>query len=181
MHRARELFRFCEREGFDWVQFIPQMDFLSHATASPGTYAISSVDYADFWRTSFDLWRNDGHPNMSMSYFDNLLLTYAQRPPEVCSMLRECPRHLVLDPGGTVFPRDFFLDASWALDNIRDHALMEAFHSDAYRRYHAMKAELSETCRQCQWLPADAYRGQHRGTGSGLLLFDGSAVSVLCG
>lgn len=55
VQRAQELSRFYEREGVNCVQFMPQMYFVSHATAWPGTYAISAVDYAEFLGASFDL------------------------------------------------------------------------------------------------------------------------------
>lgn len=68
-------------------------------------------------------------------------------------MQSECPHHLVLDPGGDVFPCDFFLDGSWVLDNIRDQALTDTFRSGAYHRFHALKPDLSQACRLGRWLP----------------------------
>lgn len=152
VHRAAELFGFYESEDFRWVQFIPQMAFMSQSTTAPGTYAITPADYAQFLCTSFDRWYNNGAPRISIRDFDNILLTYAHRPSEMCTMRKECPRNLVLESSGDIFPCDFFLDAPWKLGNVLEDPLVGAFRSPVYHRFQEMKPQLPQACRRCRWI-----------------------------
>jgi len=152
VHRGTELLDFYRSQGFGWVQFIPQMGFQSQRPESPGQFAITAAEYGQFLCETFDVWYRDGHPDMSIRYFDNVLQTYVGLSPDICTMQAKCPPHLVVESSGDLYPCDFFLDEDWRLGNIRDMALADAFETETYVKFAAMKPDLPEKCQACPWL-----------------------------
>ncbi len=147
-----ELLDFYRDQGFQWVQFIPQMAFQSQHPDRPGQFAITAEEYGQFLCDTFDVWYRDGHPDMSIRYFDNVLQTYVGVSPDLCTMKAKCPPHLVVESSGDLYPCDFFLDGEWKLGNIREMTLSDAFGTDTYARFASIKPDLPEKCRACPWL-----------------------------
>ncbi len=152
VHRARELMAFYRQEGFGWVQFIPQMQFTSQDVHTPGVFAITPEDYGQFLCEAFDLWYNGGHPDLSIRYFDNVVQTYVNQVPDLCTMQSHCPQFLVLESNGDIYVCDFYLDPAWKAGNVMAMPLAEAFHTEAYHRFTRLKPSLPSACQTCPWL-----------------------------
>lgn len=152
VERGAELLDFYRSQGFGWVQFIPQMGFHSQNPDQPGAFAISPEAYGQFLCETFDVWYADGHPTLSIRYFDNVLQTYIGLTPDLCTIQGKCPPHLIVDSNGDLYPCDFFFDDTWRLGNIADMDLRDAFATTTYARFVAMKPDLPEKCRTCPWL-----------------------------
>ncbi|MBW4839254.1 MAG: radical SAM protein, partial [Paenibacillaceae bacterium] len=74
--QAKTLMAFYRENGFNFVQFIPCMDFRSQQVDQPGEYEITPQEYGDFLCEIFDEWYNDGNPEVSIRFFDNMLGVY---------------------------------------------------------------------------------------------------------
>lgn len=149
---GRELMKFYKEEGLRWIQFIPQMNFSAQDTQTPGTFAITPQEYGNFLCETFDEWYSSGTPELSIRYFDNVMQSYVSETPQICTMQQKCPRHLVLESNGDVFPCDFYLDSDWKLGNVQSMGLVNAFDSSTYHRFAALKPDLPKECRLCPWL-----------------------------
>ena len=152
VHRARDLMAFYRQEGFAWVQFIPQMRFASQDVHTPGAFAITPEDYGQFLCEAFDLWYNGGHPDLSVRYFDNVLQTYMNHVPDLCTVQSHCPQFLVIESNGDIYACDFYLDPAWKAGNVMAMPLAEAFHTEAYQRFARLKPSLPSACQTCPWL-----------------------------
>jgi uncharacterized protein len=152
VERGAELIKFYREAGFRWIQFIPQMAFYSQSSKAVGAYAITPAQYGQFLCETFDAWYGDGHPQMSIRYFDNVLQTYVGITPDICTMQKQCPPHLIVDSNGDLYPCDFFFDETWKLGNIQEVTLVEAVKTDRYAQFASMKPQLPAQCRTCPWL-----------------------------
>ncbi len=150
--RGGELMAFYREHGFRWIQFIPQMAFQSQTVEDPGIFAISPQAYGDFLCEVFDVWYRDGHPDTSIRFFDNVVQSYVGLQPDLCTMRKRCPAHLIVESNGDLYPCDFYIGDEWRIGNIADMALIDAFSTDVYQRFADMKPDLPGTCQRCQWL-----------------------------
>lgn len=149
--RAKELMEFYRKNSFNYVQFIPCMDFRSQQVDRPGTYEITPQDYGDFLCEVFDSWYNDGNPDISIRFFDNMLSVYLNREAELCVHRDACPTSLVLEQNGDAFPCDFFIHDKWKIGNVASDSIENILAHPNYARFHRMKPALPEKCRTCEW------------------------------
>lgn len=149
--KAKELMAFYRENGFDYVQFIPCMDFRSQQVDQPGVYEITPREYGDFLCKVFDEWYNDGNPEVSIRFFDNMLSVYLNREAELCVHRAACPTSLVLEQNGDAFPCDFFINEQWKVGNVGSDSIDSLLAHPNYERFHKMKPALPEKCRSCEW------------------------------
>jgi len=151
--KARELMEFYEAEGFGYVQYIPCMDFRSQQAGMPGTYDITPEEYGDFLCEAFDYWYNNGNPETSVRFFDNMLSVYVNREAELCVHRSSCPGTMILEQNGDAFPCDFYMHTDWKLGNVATNSIDEILDHPLYRKFLGMKPTLPEKCRICEWKP----------------------------
>ena len=149
--KAKELMTFYREQGLDYVQFIPCMDFRSQQVDRPGVYDITPGEYGDFLCEVFDEWYNDGDPQVSVRFFDNMLSVYTNREAELCIHRAACPTSLVLEQNGDAFPCDFFINEQWTVGNVANSSIADMLAHPNYARFHRMKPALPDKCRSCEW------------------------------
>ncbi len=149
---GRKVWNYYEKNGFDWLQFIPCLDALDGAS-SPWT--LSSARYGQFLKDIFDCWygaARRGRP-VSERSFDNWLGMLAGQCPESCGMSGVCSHQYVLEADGSVYPCDFYV-----LDGLRLGNLV----TDSFETIEAKRAQLGfveasrpvhPDCRGCRWYP----------------------------
>jgi len=108
VHKAKELMEFYQEENYSHVQFIPCMDFLSQDVEAEGKYLITPQEYGDFLCEAFDIWYNDGEPEISVRFFDNMLMVYLNHNAESCEQSETCLKTIVFEQNGDAYPCDFF-------------------------------------------------------------------------
>lgn len=150
--RVKELFRFYREQRFGYVQFIPCMEFHSKRVDQPGVYEITPQEYADFLCESFDCWYNDGAPDLSERFFDNMLSVYAHRDAELCIHRKSCSKTLILEQNGDAFPCDFYIHPDWKIGNVGTDRLTDILRHPLYDEFLKLKPRLPEACRNCPWL-----------------------------
>lgn len=148
---AKALMAFYRENGFNFVQFIPCMDFRSQQVDQPGEYEITPQEYGDFLCEAFDEWYNDGNPQVSVRFFDNMLNVYINREAELCVHRAACPTSLVLEQNGDAFPCDFFINEQWSVGNVANSSISDMLAHPNYKRFHQMKPALPDKCRSCEW------------------------------
>ncbi|MFA5352648.1 MAG: anaerobic sulfatase maturase [Thermodesulfovibrionales bacterium] len=145
-----ELYGFCRDNGLCFVQFIPTVEI-----DSGGFFLSSSVAadrYGDFLCSLFDLWFNNGRPQISIRLFDSLLIRMAYGSTDLCSFGSTCDRYLVVEANGDVYPCDFFVDHDWRLGNLIDASLWELEALPLRQKFSAQKSELPSACARCDWV-----------------------------
>lgn len=150
--KATILFDFYDKNDFNWLQFIPQMKFTSFLPSVKTKYDITPEQYYNFLSEFFKLWYKNKIGIMSVRFFDNILQSYLQQTPDICTMQERCPDHLVLDVNGDVYPCDLFHNKYWKIGNIKDMEIAEAIKTEKYRNFHKLKPNLPSKCKTCKWL-----------------------------
>lgn len=150
--KAKELMQFYKEQKFDYVQFIPCMDFHSQDIHTPGVYEITPKEYGQFLCEAFDIWYNDGQPTMSVRFFDNMLSVYMRREAELCVHRSACPKTLILEQNGDAYPCDFYIHPDMKLGNVGVDSLDAILDSPIYSEFAKMKPQLPDKCKSCQWL-----------------------------
>jgi len=150
-----EIYGFLKELGFDYMQFIPCVEF---DPEKPGTMlpcSVSPEKFGAFLCTLFDLWISDfkgGQPTTSIRFFDSLFHRYVGLLPPECTLLDECGNYVVVEHTGDVYACDFFVESEWHLGNIHRDRLEEMLNSEKQNIFGAMKKSLSAECAKCRWL-----------------------------
>jgi len=147
-----ELMAFYKEQKFEYIQFIPCMDFVSQESGMPGRFRITPEQYGEFLCRTFDLWYNDGEPEISIRMFENMLLSMLHRPAQLCVHSSCCPKMMVLETNGDAYPCDFFIDEEHKLGNIGQSDLDTLLASPVYDDFLQMKPRMNEVCNQCEFL-----------------------------
>lgn len=148
----RRIYRYFQRKGFRYQQYIPCLDPLD-AVRGNRQYSLTPQLYSRFLMTLFDLWfveRCAGQPAYNR-YFENLLGICMGRAPEACGMLGRCGIQYAVEADGSVYPCDFYMLDAYYLGNFQDHTLAEM---DARRQeigFLERSMEIHENCLRCPW------------------------------
>ncbi len=152
INKAKELMDFYEKENFSYVQFIPCMDFKAQEIDKSGTYLITPEQYGHFLCEAFDIWYNDGFPETSIRFFDNILNVYLHREAEECIHRKTCPKTLIIEQNGDTYPCDFFISDEYKLGNVGVDNVEDILNSPVYNDFLRMKPNLLQKCKRCDYL-----------------------------
>lgn len=150
--RAKELMAFYKQEGFTFVQFIPCMDFKAQDVDQPGKYLITPKQYGDFLCEAFDSWYNDGHPEISIRFFDNMLAVYLNQEAESCMHRETCPTTIVFEQNGDAYPCDFYIHDKYCLGNIGTDSLESIVNHEKMKLFLKKKPAIPDACKSCEFL-----------------------------
>lgn len=150
--KASELMAFYKEQGFHYVQFIPCMDFRAQETSKQPRYLITAQQYGQFLCDVFDVWYNDGSPEISIRFFDNMLSVYLNREAELCVHRSICPKTLVLEQNGDAYPCDFYISDEHKLGNVGVDKLEDILGSYVYKQFLEKKPILPSKCVSCEFL-----------------------------
>ncbi|MHA0857754.1 anaerobic sulfatase maturase [Paenibacillus sp. CMAA1364] len=173
-----ELMAFYKEQKFQYIQFIPCMDFVSQQSGMAGKFRITPEQYGRFLCRTFDLWYNEGYPEIPVRIFENMLLVLMHRPSEACVHSVSCPKMMVLETNGDAYPCDFFIDDEHKLGNIGDTDLETLLDSPVYDEFLQLKPNMNETCRTCEFI-SFCHGGCPRNR-NWLDVFDRSEVDYFC-
>ncbi|WP_340010440.1 anaerobic sulfatase maturase [Paenibacillus sp. FSL H7-0690] len=147
-----ELMAFYLEHTFPNIQFIPCMDFVSQKSDVAGRFRITPEQYGVFLCRTFDLWYNEGYPELPIRIFENMLLVFMHREAELCVHNSCCPKMMVLETNGDAYPCDFFIDEEHRLGNIGQTDLEALLTSPLYDDFLLMKPNMNESCNKCEYL-----------------------------
>ncbi len=149
--KARELAGFFRREGLDYLQFMPAMDFQSTEPAKPPAYLVSAPQYGEFLKALFYEWYGDGLPTTSIRVFDNFLQSVLGMGNSLCVHSDRCDSGIIVECDGSVFPCDFYVSPEWQLGNVNSNSVKEIAEGEKLRQFMARKSPLPAQCSDCRW------------------------------
>jgi len=153
VNEVSALMNFYKEYDFRFVQFLPCMNFTSqdHGRGG-GEYVITPIEYGDFLCEVFDFWYNEGNPQMSIRFFDNLLSSYLHLDAEICTHQQRCPKHMIMESNGVAYPCDFFMNEKFTLGNIQVDSLQEIISRMDRHEFYNYKQNLPSKCLRCDHL-----------------------------
>lgn len=147
---AKSLYSYFKKQGFRYLQFIPQIPPLGEKTGG-----ISPAGYGRFLCDLFDAWYEDfiRGDYISIRDFDNLFGLLQGRPPELCSMVGRCSVALVCEADGSLYPCDFYVLDGYSIGNIRtEQPLGDLMKGEKAREFVSASLKHSPRCESCRWL-----------------------------
>ena len=145
------LYRFFREQGFTHLQFIPCLEF-DPETGSPEPYSITGRELGDFYIRLFDLWLEDGFPNVSIRLFEDLLIWLLDGVKTSCGWMDKCDSYLLVEHNGDCYPCDFFVYPEWRLGNLRESGLGPVLSSPVRRRFAGQKSNIDPACGECRYM-----------------------------
>lgn len=148
----RKIYRFYQRNGLDWQQYIPCLDPFGEDRGGQ-SWSLTPDIFARYLKDLFDCWYQDiekGHATYNR-YFNNLLLILQGRPPEACGMLGRCSNQLVVEADGSVYPCDFYALDEWRLGNLLVDSLDDIEQKQTELEFIEQSMAQHEDCLQCKW------------------------------
>ncbi|HLK50013.1 MAG TPA: anaerobic sulfatase maturase [Bryobacteraceae bacterium] len=146
--RARDLYRFFQKLGIKYLQFIPLAEFAADGTPLP--FTISAEEYGRFLCEIFDLWWPERR-HRSVRFFENIAEALAGRKPSTCTMHAGCDSYVVVEYNGDVYPCDFFVESGWKLGNIELDSWSEISRRQRRLRFAEKKAVPHAECAVCEY------------------------------
>ncbi|MNW28834.1 Anaerobic sulfatase-maturating enzyme [compost metagenome] len=152
VRQAKAIMDFYVRENFQFIQFIPCMDFRAQQPDQPGKYLITAEQYGEFLCEAFDAWYNEGHPRVSVRFFDTMLSVYLLGEAELCTHRHSCPKTLILEQNGDAYPCDFYLSSDFKIGNIGVDSLDDILNNRLFGDFLSLKPKLPSSCITCPYL-----------------------------
>jgi uncharacterized protein len=141
-----ELYEFFLNNELYYLQFIPCMETDNNGNVLP--FSVTPEDYGAFLCRLFDLWFNNGNPQMSVRFFENALEAAAGLSPSFCEFKATCGQYLLVEHNGDVYPCDFFANKDLLLGNIKTDPI-EVLLSRNLDIFGKKKLNLHNDCLSC--------------------------------
>lgn len=149
--KPEAVFRYLVAHGFQWLQFIPVVERLPNGQPAP--FSVTPAQYGEFLKRIFDLWWNDGTPQVSVRLFDEIVSAAMGHPPMMCQLREACGGiYVVVEYNGDVYPCDFFVEERWRMGNLTETPLAELVNGEVLRRFAEIKPRATSACDSCPYL-----------------------------
>lgn len=147
-----KVFRFYQKEGFNWLQFIPCLDPFD-TSAEKMNYSLTTEDYSFFLTKIFDIWFAEFKKGnyISIRHLDNWLSMMINEPPESCNMTGHCSIQFVVEGDGSVYPCDFYVLDQWNLGKVGELPFADMVKSQKADDFISTSYVVPEDCRNCRW------------------------------
>ncbi|WP_152396696.1 anaerobic sulfatase maturase [Paenibacillus guangzhouensis] len=152
VHEAEAITTWIDQHQFDFVQFIPGMDFRSQDAGAEGKFLVTAKQYGQFLCQIFDWWYRDGEPCVSVRVFDNWLQRLVGQEPEMCVHRESCPSILILEQNGAAYPCDFYIHEQYRLGDAGEQSLSALMADSAWDAFRSQKQVLADACRACEYV-----------------------------
>lgn len=146
--RGREIYHSLIEQGFEYLQFIPVVEF--GPDGKPLPFTVQPEGFGDLLCEVFDAWLAQGAGRVAVRNFESILARYLGAEPSECVFKKRCGDYVVVEHNGDVYPCDFYVRPKLCLGNLVSRPLTEALRG--LRPFADAKLRLSPTCGECQWL-----------------------------
>jgi uncharacterized protein len=144
------LYGFLKRQGFQWMQFIPCVEWTDKSTLKP--FSITSEAYGKFLIDLFEAWYPKDVGRIFVRYFESLLLKLAGLPGGLCYLESHCHPGLTVEHEGSVYGCDHFVTEKWYLGSIDDPQWVHWDTHPRYVQFAKQKAQLPDSCASCSFV-----------------------------
>ena len=147
-----ELYHFFRSEDFKFLQFVNCFE----KDASSGTlkpFSVRGEKTAEFYIKIFDMWFEKDFFDVSIRFFEDILLYLIDGVKASCCYNCACTGYLVVEHNGECYPCDFFVSGDWKIGNLMADTIGAVLDHPLRLRFASLKAELPETCRECRISP----------------------------
>lgn len=148
--RVREIYRFYEKQGWRYQQYIACLDPLDEGHGE-NAYSLTPPVYGRFLIELFELWFQDWKSGVQpyIRQFDNLVGIAAGYMPESCDQRGSCSIQYVVEADGSVYPCDFYMMDEYRLGNFNEDLLEQIDEKRRETGFLERSHKLKQECVQC--------------------------------
>lgn len=149
---GQQAYEGLKKLGFSYIQFIPCLDELGQ-TRGENPWSLTPKRYAQFLKTTFDLWFRDyasGH-YVSVRQFDDYVHLLAGRRASACAATGQCGQYFVVEADGSCYPCDFFVLPDTKTGNVNESPLSAIASGARQREFEAAGAARPDACAACDF------------------------------
>ncbi len=150
VNKPKELYEYYQEHGFNFLQFIPCVEFDNHNKPLP--FSITGKQWGEFLCEIFDIWIKKDTRKVSIRFFDSIMALLVDNVRNICHIGRNCCQYFVVEHNGDVYPCDFFVNQELKLGNICETSWEELQESPLYKHFGADKAKWQSKCAKCEFL-----------------------------
>lgn len=149
--RAQEVYAYLREQGFDYLQFIPCVEFMPDGTLAP--FAISGPEWGRFLRQIYDLWRVSDVRTVSIRHHDALMGFLLDGSRHMCTMGGKCDAYFVVEHTGDIYPCDFYVEPELRVGNIMEDDWITLAGRPVRNKFAVRKSAWADVCSTCRHLP----------------------------
>ena len=147
---ADSIYKFYLNENFKWIQFIPCVEVDPH-TNKLSSHSITSEEFGRFYSSLFDMWFENGYPDVSIRLFEDILFYLVDGVTISCNYKEKCDGYLLIEHNGDVYPCDFFVNSKWKIGNINNDSFPDLLTKPLRTKFMNLKSSLALHCRDCRY------------------------------
>ncbi len=147
---AGDIYRYFVNRGVRWLQFIPIVERDEQGRVRE--FSCTGEQFGRFMLEVFDLWRDRHVGVVSERLIDSVLHSLVHGEAALCCNAARCANAHVLEFNGDLYACDHFVYRQWLIGNIHETPLAELDRSEKLEAFAALKTNLPDACRDCQFL-----------------------------
>lgn len=147
---GRGLYDFLKGVGFDWLQFIPCVEWDEQGKLRP--FCVDAERYGRFLLDVFEAWYPADVGKVFVRYFESVLSKIAGVSGGMCYLQEYCDPGLTVEYDGSVYGCDHFVRPEWRLGEIDKACWAQWDTHPVYMQFGRRKAELPKVCLSCKFL-----------------------------
>lgn len=148
--RPHEVYQAFKALGADFIQFIPLVELAEEGQISHKS--VSGPVYGRFLIQVFNMWLTEDMGKVYVQLFEEALRAWMDMPSTLCVFSQYCGRQLIVEHNGDVYSCDHYVRPANKLGNLLTRPLIEMVNSTFQQEFGRQKADLPQTCQNCEVL-----------------------------
>jgi uncharacterized protein len=144
-----ELYHFFRLHRFTFLQFIICFE-KDDSSGGLKPFSVRTEEIGEFYIKLFDEWFGKDFFDVSIRFFEDILLYLVDGVKASCCFNSACNGYLVVEHNGDCYPCDFFVFEEWKIGNLIESDIMTLMNNPLRARFASLKADLPEDCRKCR-------------------------------
>jgi uncharacterized protein len=143
-----DLYKFFRSHGFRFLQFVNCYEH-DGTSGRLAPFSVSGSAVGEFYTRLFDEWFRNGFYDVSIRFFEDILLYLVEGVKVSCCYNKRCDGYMVVEHNGDCYPCDFFVYRNWKMGNIMDGGIRTIMNRPLRSRFASLKTDLPEECQKC--------------------------------
>ena len=142
-----ELYDFFRSNNFKFLQFINC--FENDAAGVIKKNSVRGEETEEFYIRLFDEWFGRDFFDVSIRFFEDILLYYIDGVKASCCYNNICSSYIVVEHNGDCYPCDFYVFENWKIGNLANSSIQTVLKNPLRAEFASLKSSLSDECRAC--------------------------------
>jgi len=148
---AGNIYRYFVNRGVNYLQFIPILERRG-GSDEPADFSCTAEQLGRWMLEVFEQWAGRDVGRVSVRFIDDALHVILYGKASTCVHSQRCAAAHIVEWNGDVYACDHFVFKEWLLGNLMETSLAEVLRNPRLEEFAALKTDLPEACRECEYL-----------------------------